>query len=46
MMTTEGMVRLNEFLDARDDLTEARRRKMIAAFLDTHAAALEEPGPA
>ena len=37
IISEDGMLRLNEFLDARSDLTEARRRAAIGAFLEAHA---------
>lgn len=37
IISAEGMRRLTEFLENRQDLTEARRRAAIGAFLDAHA---------
>ncbi len=37
IMTPAGYTRLSEFLNARGDGTETRRRRAIAAFLETHA---------
>lgn len=37
IMTENGRKRLREFVDARPDLTEAQRRRAIAAFLEAHA---------
>lgn len=37
IMTPAGYTRLSDFLAARDVGTEARRRRAIAAFLETHA---------
>lgn len=36
VMSTAGVARLKEFLEAHPDLTETRRRQAIAAFLDAH----------
>ena len=40
IISKDGTARMSEFLGSRSDLTEARRRKAIAAFLEAHA--LEE----
>lgn len=37
IMTESGLRRLTEFLDQHDDLTEVKRRRAIAAFLEAHA---------
>lgn len=37
ILSTEGMNRLMDFLEAHPDLTEQRRRKAIAAFVEAHA---------
>ena len=37
ILSTDGMTRLHRLLASHPDITEARRRKTIAAFLETHA---------
>lgn len=37
ILSTKGMTRLQTFLDNHSDITEARRRKTIAAFLEAYA---------
>ena len=37
ILSTDGMTRLHTLLASHPDITEARRRKTIAAFLETHA---------
>ena len=37
IMTEEGVSKLADFLDGQPDISEPRRRKTIAAFLDVHA---------
>ena len=41
ILTSDGMTRLQTFLDAHPDITESRRRKAISAFLEAHAVADE-----
>ncbi|MGI9395670.1 MAG: hypothetical protein ACR2OY_13550 [Boseongicola sp.] len=36
IMSNEGVAKLTEFLECHTDLTEARRRAAISAFLDAH----------
>lgn len=37
IMSADGQARLREFVETREDLTEAQRRRAIAAFLEAHA---------
>ena len=37
IMSKPGLTRLSEFLAAHPDLTEARKRQAVSAFLDAHA---------
>ncbi len=37
IMTSEGMDRLTEFLDARQVTSQSKRRRAVSAFLDAHA---------
>ncbi len=41
IMSDEGMAKLSEFLSGHTDISEARRRQTIAAFLDAHGLADE-----
>ena len=37
ILSSDGMIRLQSFLENHPDITEARRRKAISAFLEAHA---------
>ncbi|MBT8458093.1 MAG: TraK family protein [Boseongicola sp.] len=37
ILSTDGMARLQSFLNAQPDISEARRRKAVSAFLEAHA---------
>lgn len=41
ILSTDGMERFQSFLDGHPDITEARRRKAVSAFLEAHAVADE-----
>ena len=43
LITDEGLGRLDDFLSRHGDMTEARRRKTIAAFIEAHPARPDAP---